>query len=808
MSASNWWLVATVLCGLMALAASFALLLQREQRTQANEWLWLAGAAGLHGTLTALAPAFTLDMPICLMALGKVALAALAFIAAVRTGLIPGRHGVPIAVLAGAVLVSIAGTALPAVGRPAGIAVAGAAVGLFAYLSLSIRSQSHEDRQAILFPVLLGLVLVTLESAAAGLIFGSGLLAPSPAARSLEPVVFESLVLLTVLAMASAAAAIQTDKREQAGSEIQDREIQDSPRPAQADTLATSNALMAPTARPERNRRVTTNACPGLSEPQVAALLREVIDHMSEGVSIVDADMNLVGFNNRFRKLLDLPDEILTKGIGFEELIRFNALRGEYGPGDIDGLVRHRLTLSLRAEPHSFERTRPNGTVLEIRGNPLPGGGFVSTYTDITERKRVEKALKESEERYALALEGSNEGLWDWTAEDRAIYVSPRLKALAGLSTPDSRIAGEAWRARIHPEDRWRRRLALKAHLKGTSEFYNCEYRLRGDDGRYRWVLDRGVVLRNEAGKVYRMAGSLGDVTDRKEAEQQLHEAKESAEIANRTKSEFLATMSHELRTPLNAVIGFSEVMSQELFGALGHRHYQEYVRDIADSGYHLLNIINDILDVSKAEAGMIELFEEEVEVPALVDSALRLVRSRAEVNEVRLVTDLPDEAPRIRADQRRLKQVLLNLLSNAVKFTNAGGQVKVEVRVAADRGLVLRVADTGVGIEHQDLERVMEPFIQADSGFNRRHEGTGLGLPLTRALIERHGGRMTIDSEPGIGTTVTMTLPPNRLLPARAKPPAPAPSNVEQRLDSFRNGGPDRFRQAQQQTVTAVHPD
>ena len=786
----------------MALAASFALLLQRQQRTRASEWLWLAGAAGLHGTLTALAPAFTLDMPIHLAALGKVALAALAFIAAMRTGLIPGRYGVPIAVLAGAFLLSIAGAALPAVGGPAGIAVAGAAVGLFAYLGLLIWSQSHEDRQAILFPVLLGLVLVTLESAAAGLIFGSGLLTPPPAARSLEPVVFESLVLLTILAMASAATAIQPDKHEQA-----DGEIQDSPQPAQADTLATLNALMAPTVSPAQNRRVMTNACPGLSEPQVAALLREVIDHMSEGVSIVDADMNLVGFNDRFRKLLDLPDEILTKGIGFEELIRFNALRGEYGPGDIDALVRHRLTLSLRAEPHSFERTRPNGTVLEIRGNPLPGGGFVSTYTDITERKRVEKALKESEERYALALEGSNEGLWDWTAEDRTIYVSPRLKALAGLSTPDSCIAGEAWRARIHPEDRWRRRLALKAHLKGTSEFYNCEYRLRGDDGRYRWVLDRGVVLRNEAGKVYRMAGSLGDVTDRKEAEQQLYEAKESAEIANRTKSEFLATMSHELRTPLNAVIGFSEVMAQELFGALGHRQYQEYVRDIADSGYHLLNIINDILDVSKAEAGMIELFEEEVEVPALVDSALRLVRSRAEVNEVRLVTDLPDEAPRIRADQRRLKQVLLNLLSNAVKFTNAGGQVKVEVRVAADRGLVLRVADTGVGIEHQDLERVMEPFIQADSGFNRRHEGTGLGLPLTRALIERHGGRMTIDSEPGVGTTVTMTLPPDRVLPARAKPPAPAPSNVK-RLDSFRNGSPDPFRQAQQQTVTAAHPD
>jgi signal transduction histidine kinase len=242
--------------------------------------------------------------------------------------------------------------------------------------------------------------------------------------------------------------------------------------------------------------------------------------------------------------------------------------------------------------------------------------------------------------------------------------------------------------------------------------------------------------------------------------------AKDSAERASRTKGEFLANMSHELRTPLNAIIGFSEIMGQELYGPLGHGTYKEYIDDIKTSGTHLLHIINDILDVSKAEAGMIKLADDSVDLVQIIENSIRLLKPRALQKGLDLELDLPQAPTRLRGDRQRLNQVLLNLLSNAVKFTTRGS-ITVQLRSDLEDGVVLQIIDTGMGILEADLERIMEPFTQADSTLSRAHEGTGLGLPLSRVFVEAHGGELTIKSVFGEGATATVRLPASRLLGA-----------------------------------------
>ncbi len=258
---------------------------------------------------------------------------------------------------------------------------------------------------------------------------------------------------------------------------------------------------------------------------------------------------------------------------------------------------------------------------------------------------------------------------------------------------------------------------------------------------------------------------SLRNIAGRARAEAALRRAKELAETASRTKSRFLATISHELRTPLNAIIGFSEIMMSELCGPLENEKYREYNKDIHESAGHLLALINDILDLSKAEAGKLELQEGLVDLGSLVESSVRLIRQKAVCGEVEIETEIATAAVRLRGDERKLKQILLNLLSNAVKFTPPGG--RVEVRVACDRvgSLVVEVRDTGIGIAEADLPEALEPFGQAGNHSGQSDEGTGLGLPLAKAMAELHGGSMTIDRILGVGTTVTVVIPNERVI-------------------------------------------
>lgn len=235
--------------------------------------------------------------------------------------------------------------------------------------------------------------------------------------------------------------------------------------------------------------------------------------------------------------------------------------------------------------------------------------------------------------------------------------------------------------------------------------------------------------------------------------------AKEQAELASRSKTEFLATISHELRTPLNAIIGFSEVMAGSMFGPLGNARYQGYAADIVNSGRHLLAVINDILDVSKVEAGQMSLDLGPVDMAELIDSATRLVESRARSSQISLTTDVGDNLPPLHGDRRRCLQILVNLLSNAVKFTPEGGKVTLSAK-REDKGIILEVRDTGIGMTEDEIALALEPFRQVDGSLSRQYEGTGLGLPLAKSMTELHGGALTIVSGKGQGTTVSVWLP------------------------------------------------
>ena len=260
-----------------------------------------------------------------------------------------------------------------------------------------------------------------------------------------------------------------------------------------------------------------------------------------------------------------------------------------------------------------------------------------------------------------------------------------------------------------------------------------------------------------------------GIAIERRRAEDALRAAKEAAELANRAKSEFLANMSHELRTPLNAVIGFSEIILAEAFGPVGVPKYAEYAGDIRDSGQHLLDLINDILDLSKIEAGKLDLHEETVDVKRAARAALTLVKERAEGAGLKLGCVVPGDLPRLRADARKLKQIVLNMLTNAVKFTPSGGTVTLRVGHDDDGGLTIAVADTGIGIAKADIATALAPFGQVESAITRKHHGTGLGIPLMRALAEMHGARFALESVPGEGTTVSVRFPATRVAGARA---------------------------------------
>jgi len=621
--------------------------------------------------------------------------------------------------------------------------------------------------------------------------------------------------------------------------------------------------------------------------------LETCLDNMSQGISYIDRDLNAISFNRRFLEILGFPPDRFSPGDPFEKFVRFNAMRGEYGPGDVEEQVAERLALPRESKAHRLERVRPDGTVVEIVGRPLPEGGFVTTYTDITDRKkqdqrvednaallqritanlpgavfrlvqhtdgrfrlayyseglrkllgltpaevmqdpdvlfslivtenrqawqdaiqrsaetmerfeiefrarsttgeekwlrnsahprrvtsgdvvwdgisldisdrkRAETAIRASEQRFRDIADVASDWIWETDEDLRFIYLSDRWSEITGLDP--SCILGKTRRELgwADPDDeKWQQHFA---ELAARRPFRDFQYTFLTADGRpMHWSIS-GTPVIDEQGQFKGYRGTGTDITAVVESALAEHRAREQAELANRSKSEFLATMSHELRTPLNAILGFSEVMLKEMYGALSPPSHRDYAQGIHESGRHLLSLINEILDLSKIEAGKFDLNETNIDLADVVDSSVQVVRDRVDAGNLQLDVGIPAGIPPIRADERALKQILINLLSNAVKFTPEGGVIAINAMVVASGDLRISVADTGIGIAESDLPGIVEPFRQVENTIARRYEGTGLGLPIVKSLVELHGGRIEIESVVEQGTVVTIHFPGYRV--------------------------------------------
>jgi PAS domain S-box-containing protein len=388
----------------------------------------------------------------------------------------------------------------------------------------------------------------------------------------------------------------------------------------------------------------------------------------------------------------------------------------------------------------------------------------------IDEEKALERALRESEARYRHAeriaklvhwsVTFGQEGDWD----SHVAVFSKTATEILGLPADSLQLTNSAALERmIHPEDRDHVRKMLKGGAEKRQSEVRLTYRIVRPDGAMRWVLEHAHNDFDETGRRVGAFGIIQDITEHRERELQLSEAYLRADLASRAKTQFLATMSHELRTPLNAIIGFSEVMKAEMLGPLGSAAYKDYAADIHGSGAFLLSIINELLDLSLIDAGEMKMDETLVQIDKIAESSVALLRSKAAVKGVTLVQSTPRNPPLLRGDARRIKQAVLNLLTNAIKFTPAGGTVEISADWSAD-GMTVTVADTGIGIAPEDLDRVTKPFVQLENWLARTHEGAGLGLAITKSICELHGGTLALESAPGQGTVARITLPADRI--------------------------------------------
>jgi PAS domain S-box-containing protein len=485
---------------------------------------------------------------------------------------------------------------------------------------------------------------------------------------------------------------------------------------------------------------------------QRTRLLQATFDNMAQGVAMFGADHRLVAWNRQFHSLLSLPEELLSTSLTFDQFIRSLVDRGHYSAEDVDSLVEERVsTLGVR---HHFERVLPDGRALEIERTPLPSGGTVTMYTDITERRGAERAIQENERRFRAIVEAAPLALVIIGDDGIIRHVNRRFAHLFRLKQADA-IGKPAISLYADPQERQR----MLSVFDQAGRVSNFEMQAKRADGSEFWALLSSEALLYD-GERARITG-ITDITDRKLAEAELENAKNAAEEASRTKSTFLANMSHELRTPLNAIIGISEMLGDNA-ARFGTEKAVEPLRRVLRAGRHLLSLINEILDLSKIEAGKLELTIEKVPVGPVIEEVVGTVRAQAEQNRNRLTVACAADIGDINADPVRLRQALLNLMSNAVKFTK-DGEVRLAVAYVVTGGrrwIEFAVSDTGIGLSPDQIGRLFNEFSQAEASTSRQFGGTGLGLAISRRLCRLMGGDITVVSELGRGSTFSIRLP------------------------------------------------
>lgn len=622
-----------------------------------------------------------------------------------------------------------------------------------------------------------------------------------------------------------------------------------------------------------------------------ARLLRATLKHIAQGLVVCDGNHRILEFNDHYRDMLRLPHDFLYRGMPLQDVIRYRVERGDFGEGDIEKIYQQRLDLLHSVGARTSERTLADGMTYLFHRVPREGDGFVTTYTNITDRKLTERLLREHEEYQAGILRNASDGIITIDQEGRIETFNPSAEETFGYSyeevrgrnvsllmpEPDKSLhdsyiaaynSGGAGRIiGVGPREVMGKRkdgslfplslavslmeangqrkfigvtrditlqkkvereaseksLILETTIKTMAQgyvVYDADLRLLAFNDQYREIFgfapgvlragmsleevirQRGIGWANATrspeervrayterskentertrerqlanGRTYiyhrkplpngGFITTYTDITDRKVMEDEMRHSLRQAETANQSKSEFLANMSHELRTPLNAIIGFSEIIKSGKFGPVGNARYEGYLDDIHKSGQHLLVLINDILDLSKGEAGKLELLEETFDTALVIGECLRMVNVEATSRDLDLAANCAQGKVVLCADRKLFKQIIINLLSNAIKFTASGGKIRISSMVEPGGGYLLTVTDDGIGIAPENLSKVLEPFTQIESIMSRKHQGAGLGLPLVKRLVECHGGTLEIESEPDNGTTVTVRLPQERL--------------------------------------------